>query len=377
MTSEPNADAGPEFCFLDPLNEDLPAGAWQQLCDAALDPNPFFSPAFLCPYLRHMEHRQVRLAVVREGKTGVWLLAAPVGRRRLGVALPTATVWATDYSPLGTPLMHPRAGPDAVDAFLKGAAGSGALLAIPYLPLATQTASRLRGATEARITVAAREKRSGHDAGPAGEQQLEAAFSGKRRKEMRRLLRRLGDEHATSFESVTGADVPAAFDAFLRLEVSGWKGRSGTALSSGPQSEAFARSAIANLAAGNGVRIDQLRAGDTLVAALVLIQDRGHVFSWKIAFDENRARFSPGAQIALHALRENLAMPGFKGADSLAVPGHSMIEPLWRGRVETATLLASQGAVGRLMTVLGEADLTAKRGLRRSVRAIKKRLART
>ncbi|WP_299818492.1 GNAT family N-acetyltransferase [uncultured Roseibium sp.] len=377
MTSDPTAIPEPEFCFFDPLKEDLPSEAWQQLCDDALDPNPFFSPAFLCPYLRHMEHRPVRLAVVRDGRTGVWLVAAPVGRRRLGLALPTATVWATDYSPLGTPLMHPQAGPDAVDAFLKGAAGSGALLAIPYLPLASRTASRLSASGAVRITVTAREKRSAHDAGPKGEEQLQAAFSGKRRKEMRRLLRRLGDEHETSFESVTGAGVPAAFDAFLRLEASGWKGRSGTALSSRSQTEAFAKSAIANLAGGNCVRIDQLKVGEALVAALVLIQNRGHVFSWKIAFDESRARFSPGAQIALHALRENLAMPGFKGADSLAVPGHSMIEPLWRGRVETATLLGSQGFGGRLMTFLGEADLTAKRGLRRGLRAVKKRLGRT
>ncbi|KZM50975.1 GNAT family N-acetyltransferase [Labrenzia sp. OB1] len=376
MTRDSIAPPEPEFCFFDPLNEDLPPGVWRQLCNDALDPNPFFSPAFLCPYLRHMEHRPVRLAVVRDGRTGVWLMAAPVGRRRLGLTFAAATVWATDYSPLGTPLMHPQAGPDAVAAFLKGAAGSGALLAIPYLPLASQTASHLCGTNAVRITVTAQEKRSGHDAGPKGQEQLQAAFSGKRRKEMRRLLRRLGDEHELSFESLTGQAVPAAFDAFLRLEASGWKGRSGTALSSRPQTEAFSRSAIANLAAGDGVRIDQLKVGDTLVAALVLIQDRGRVFSWKIAFDENRARFSPGAQITLHALRENLDMPGFKGADSLAVPGHSMIEPLWRGRVETATLLASLGTVGHLKAVLGDADLNAKRALRRSLRAVKKRLGR-
>ncbi|PVB61439.1 GNAT family N-acetyltransferase [Labrenzia sp. 011] len=374
MTSDPKAASGLEFRFFAPLSEDLPSGAWQQLCDAALDPNPFFSPAFLCPYLQHMGRGEVRLAVVRDAGTGAWLLAAPVGRRRLGMVLPAATVWATDYSPLGTPLMHPQAGGDAVDVFLWAAAGSGALLAIPYLPLASETAARLRGSPAVRIAVAAPEKRSGHDAGPAGEQQLQAAFSGKRRKEMRRLLRRLGDEGEIRFESLKGPDVAGAFDAFLRLEAKGWKGRSGTALASRPQTEAFARTAIANLAAVDSVRIDQLRAGDALVASLVLIQERGHVFSWKIAFDESRARFSPGAQIALQALRENLAMPGFEGADSLAIPGHSMIEPLWRGRVETGTLLAAKGPLGGLMTAAGERDLAAMRCLRRIARAVKRRL---
>ncbi|MFC6654176.1 GNAT family N-acetyltransferase [Roseibium salinum] len=303
-------------------------------------------------------------------------MAAPVARRRIGLAVPVATLWATDYSPLGTPLMHPGTDAEVVRCFFDGAAGPGGLLAIPYLPLASQTASRLTGADIGPLAIAAREKRAGHDAGAAGEAQLEAAFSGKRRKEMRRLLRRLDEDGASRFESLTESDASRGFEEFLALEASGWKGRSGTALISKPQTAAFSLEAIAGLARLGRVRIDQFWSGDRLIASLVLIEAGGQVFSWKIAFDEAYGRYSPGAQIALYTFRQNLALPGFMGADSLAVPGHSMIEPLWRGRLETGTMVLAQGAAGSLKLRLATADLAAEQALRRLARSVRQRLKR-
>lgn len=376
MTSDPNASSQLEFSFLDPLGDPLAVGDWQQLCDGSLDPNPFFGPAFLRPYLENMGGENVRLAVVRDRETGTWLMAAPVARRRLGLAVPVASVWATDYSPLGTPLTHSDADAEAVRCFFRGAAGASGLLAIPYLPLASQTASRLTGAGITPVAVAARAERAGHDAGPAGEEQLEAAFSGKRRKEMNRLVRRL-DEHGKSrFDSLTGSDVSRGFEDFLKLEASGWKGESGTALISKPQTAAFSREAIAGLAGLGHIRIDQLWSGDTLIASLVLIVTGGQVYSWKIAFDEAYGRYSPGAQIAFYTFRQNLGLSGFKGADSLAIPGHAMIEPLWRGRLEMGTMFLAEGAVGRLSLRLATADLAAERALRSMAKAAKKKLKR-
>ncbi|MFC6654177.1 hypothetical protein ACFQEX_00805 [Roseibium salinum] len=45
MISE-NVSSRLEFADLDPLGDLPAAGDWQQLCDGALDPNPFFGPAF-------------------------------------------------------------------------------------------------------------------------------------------------------------------------------------------------------------------------------------------------------------------------------------------------------------------------------------------
>jgi CelD/BcsL family acetyltransferase involved in cellulose biosynthesis len=363
-----------EVISLDPLSIDPPLlQAWRHLGASALSPNPFFGPDFLQPYLDNMEEKPVRLVAVRERQDGRWLAAAPVGRRRLGLAIPVNTVWATHYAPLGTPLIRPEADPEAIDTFLVAAA-SGGTLAIPYLPLHSQSAARLMAATAGRMTELAKGERASHGADANGKAQLAAADSGKRRKEMRRLLRRLGDHGKTRFTSLKGMDVIQGFEAFLHLEAAGWKGRSGTALLSIPETAAFSRQTIARQAEANGVRIDQLWSGSTLVAALVLFCDAGKIFSWKIAFDEAYARYSPGAQIALQALKINLASPGFRGADSLAIPGHTMIEPLWRGRLETGTLLVTFGPSGALSRAICRADLGAGQTLRQVARALKRRL---
>ncbi len=373
MTHEPDS-ARLEAVTLDPLREEAQAPAWQALCDIAIDPNPFFSPSFLCPYLEAMHEKPVRLAVVRSRDTGDWLAAAPVGARRVGLVMPQNVTWATDYSPLGIPLVHPQAGQAAVRRFIETAARPGNALAIPYLPLSSQTAERLQEAVPGCSEVVSRHDRAGHDAGAAGAAQLEAAFSGKRRKEMRRLLRRLAEHGETRFESLTGAQSVEGFEAFLKLEASGWKGSTGTALLSRTPTADFSRRAIARFADRDGLRIDNLWAGDCLVASLVLIIDRGHAFAWKIAFDETFAKYSPGAQIALEALRLNLEMPGFVQADSLAIPGHSMIEPLWRGRLDMGTLLIGLGPLGGLKRRLCRADIDAGSKLREAARALRKRI---
>jgi len=359
---------------LDPLASGLPLDDWQGVSDASIDPNPFFSPAFLRPFLQEMGSRSVRLIAVRNVETGTWMVAAPVGRRRLGLAVPVGAVWATEYSPLGTPLLHPEAGPDAIGLFLKAAAGGVKTLAVPYLPLASETARRLMETRFGRIAVTARTHRACHEGGAKGAEQLEAAFSGKRRKEMRRLLRRLGDHGETRFESLTGADASQGFEAFLDLEAAGWKGQAGTALKSRSETASFARQAIANIAGKNNLRIDRLWAGDKLVAALILFLEGGHAFAWKIAYDEDYARYSPGAQLVLETFRKNLELPGFKQADSLAVPGHSMIEPLWRGRLETATLLVAFGRAAGVSEAVCLADLAAEGRVRNAARTLKARL---
>ncbi len=375
MTNDPTAKPPFEVLHLDPLGRDVPSGKWQQLCEAALDPNPFFSPGFLKPYLENMSGQTVGLVVVNDREQDRWLMAAPIGRRRLGLGVPVRSSWATEYAPLGAPLLHPDASADAVSLFLRAAGSVGGVLAFPYLPLQSQTAEMLTRSAPGQIAVAARATRAAHGAGAAGEAQLQTAFSGKRRKEMRRLLRRLGDQGETRFVSLAGADAIQGFESFLHLEAGGWKGRSGTALLSLPETAVFSRSAIARMALRNGVRIEQLWAGKTLVASLVLFQENGSVFSWKIAFDEAFARYSPGAQIALQAFRDNLQVAGFKGADSLAIPGHTMIEPLWRGRLETGTLLVSSGLKSGPLLALCRADLALERQLRTVVRTLKKRLA--
>lgn len=364
-----------DMVAIDPLSDSVDLAAWQALAKGASDANPFFGPQFLIPFVRHLGPRGLKLAVVFNRTLGNWLIAAPVGRRRIGQCVPAATVWATEYAPLGTPLMDRAAPPEAVDLFLKALttiAGTP-LVAVPYLPLDSTSAAQFltvdRGWT---WTLARQASRAAHDAGAKGEAQFAAAFSGKRRKELTRLMRRLEEQGEVSLTRISGPKAAGVFEQFLELEAAGWKGRSGTALACQAQTAAFARQMIATRAATDGVLIDRLTVSGRPVAMLVLLREAGRIFSWKIAFDETFARYSPGAQIALFAMKQNLADPDISGADSLAVPGHPMIGPLWRGTVDTATLLQARSPAGRALLKAGEVDVNLAQSARGFARKLLK-----
>lgn len=360
-----------EVLWLDPLAPETPLDQWQDLANNSVDPNPFFTPEFLQPFLQAFPAATVRLLVIRAKSSQDWRMAAPIGRRRAGLAVPIKTTWTSYYAPLGAPLLRDTGGPDDVAAFVRAGAGSANLMAMPFLPCSSRVALLAEEITGWESRWAEKLSRAGHSFGELGEIQYKTAMSGKRRKEMRRQLRRLEDHGPIRIAHLMGEEAIEGFEEFLKLEAEGWKGRAGTALSSDPETALFSRNVIKNRSFNNGVRIDQLWAGDTLIASLILFIEGAHVFSWKIAFNETFARMSPGAQIAAISMKQNLQSPGFLAADSLAVPGHSMIEPLWRDRVDIGTLVLSKGPLGSSLASLTAVDLKLERSLRSKAKALK------
>lgn len=359
---------------VDPVNPSGHLEAWQALADRAIDPNPFFGPKFLIPFLSNMGEGNVRLCAIKSAETGQWLMAAPMGRHRLGFSIPAVTSWATEYGPLGTPLLDPKAPAGTVESFLELATTAIGLplAAFPFLPLECATAAALQVASW-RPREAHQEERAAHASGPEGEQQFVKANSKKRRKELSRLRRRLAEEGEVCLESAHGDAVPPLFETFLELEASGWKGKKKTALLDHPETARFARQMIAERAHSDGVRIDSISVAGKAIGMLVLLIQGNRAFSWKIAYDEAYSRFSPGSQVALYALAQNLRNPHLNGADSLAVPGHEMIEPLWRGRLRYATLLCASSIPGRLLQMAGAFDLSLERDLHSFARKLLRR----
>lgn len=360
---------------VDPVRPEQYLKPWRDLCDAAVDPNPFFAPDFLTPFLEQMGQGRVDLCVVFRKDTGAWVMAAPVGRRRLGLAVPATTSWATEYSPLGIPLLHAAAPSGTVDAFLELCVQTVGcpLAAFPYLPLDTVTAKALKTSASWSSREVREEHRASHDAGSEGEMQFSEAFSGKRRKELPRQVRRLAEQGEVRLESFRGDDIPQVFEIFLQLEASGWKGKNETAMLNIPAAAEFARKMIVARAQNDGVRVDCFSLNGKPIALLIVLVEKNRAFSWKIAFDEDYARYSPGAQVTLYALERNLGDKTLDGGDSLAVPGHKMIEPLWRGRLRYATLLSSSSATGRVMRMAAHLDLSVEQDLRRVARKLLKR----
>ena len=160
------------------------------------------------------------------------------------------------------------------------------------------------------------------------------------------------------------------------LEASGWKGARGTALAQNDGDASFIRRATAALAATGQCEIITLRAGDTPVAAGIVLRHQDRAFFFKIGVDERFAKFSPGVQLTLDLTRHLCADPAIASADSTASPDHPMINPIWRGRFAIGDVLIPLRRRDPVVAMI-HAALTLRRlarePARRAVQFIRKR----
>ena len=82
-----------------------------------------------------------------------------------------------------------------------------------------------------------------------------------------------------------------------------------------------------------------LRAGETPVAAAIVLRHQDRAFYFKLGVDERFAKFSPGVQLTLELTRHLCADPAIRLVNSTANPDHPMINPIWRGRLAIGDVL--------------------------------------
>ena len=82
-----------------------------------------------------------------------------------------------------------------------------------------------------------------------------------------------------------------------------------------------------------------LHAGDTPVAAAIVLRHQDRAFYFKLGIDERFAKFSPGVQLTLDLTRHLCADAVLATANSTASADHPMINPIWRGRLKIGDVL--------------------------------------
>jgi hypothetical protein len=100
---------------------------------------------------------------------------------------------------------------------------------------------------------------------------------------------------------------------------------------------------VTDLAATGQARIERLAIGERTIAAALTLRSGSAGWFWKIAYDQDAARASPGVQLALELTRSLLAELSLAQVDSCAVPDHPMIDHLWRERLELSDHLIAVG----------------------------------
>jgi CelD/BcsL family acetyltransferase involved in cellulose biosynthesis len=337
---------------------------WADLASRAVDDNAFFHPDFVIPAVAATGDA-VSIAGITD-PIGRLDAVAPFTRTRLGRIAPAVRLWAHKYAPLGAPLVAAGALDAGVAALVEGLApeGSGRSVIVPDLPIDSsiaralvrlaQTSGRPLSFLDAHERAMLKRSEAGAD--------LRAGLAGRRRKELGRQMRRMEEIGAVSLVSMTKPEgVRAGFEEFLALEKAGWKGREGSALASSPGTAAFGRTVIG--ARPGGARIDMIRVGARPVAIVVTLIAGATAWTWKIAYDEPFARFSPGAQLMLEAPARIFADRRVQRIDSCAVADHPMIDRLWPERLPIATLVlgpSGGGALHKLGLAAARAEIAAR-----------------
>ncbi|MFM6828974.1 MAG: GNAT family N-acetyltransferase [Novosphingobium sp.] len=328
--------------------------AWQELALRAAEPNPFFEPWYLMPALRaHGYDAKVSLFVLE--RDGEWLGLLPISRqtRYYGKPIPNLSGWMHANCFLGAPLVaqgYEQAFWQALLTWADGTAKTALFLHLAQVPLEGVLASALRDVLRETGRVGGivhREERALLASHLSPEDYLEASMSGKKRKELRRQANRLAEEGELGFERRQDArGIGEWTDAFLALEHAGWKGTAGSSLESAPATATLFRDGVAGAAAAGRLERLMLTLDGRPIAMLVNFLTAPGAFSYKTAFDETYARFSPGVLLQ----RENLTLlerPGIDWCDSCAAADHPMIDHIWRERRAVGALSIAIGGTFR------------------------------
>lgn len=156
--------------------------------------------------------------------------------------------------------------------------------------------------------------------------------SGSTRKKLRQdwnRLSALGKLEMINERAVEATRV--AFEEFLDLEKRSWKGERGTAILCSERDTEFTRRLIGDLAAEGNASVAVLRLDGRTIAAQVLLYCGTTAYTWKIAFDGEFAKYSPGVLVVDKMTEQLFATTDVQAIDSCSAQDSFMAQ-IWTGR---------------------------------------------
>lgn len=321
------------------------------LSSRTIEPNIFFNARFLAPAMPRLEDREVRFMVMRdenEIRSRLrFVMPYTVERPGLPLSSPVIRAWATPFGPQGTPLID-HDDPvgvveDLFDILARDHIKMPEVLVLPEMRADGAVAKLIRSVVVGRqlpVVSIEQKARPFLESNLDGETYVREALGAHHRRNYSRLWRRLAEKGELVHRIArTPDEVRFAFEHFLTLEASGWKGRRGTAMAVDRFRAAFAREAVNNLAERDCVRIHTLELDGRVIAILIVFTVSGEAWTWKTAYDETLAAYSPGMLLMIEVVKNHLEDPNITRTDSCAVPDHPVMSRLFKERETIETLV--------------------------------------
>lgn len=337
---------------------------WEALARSAAEPNVFYAPWALLPALRHLagDKRFALLFVIRPGGPGLgdrpvldgfFPLLEPTGCALQPLTM--ARMFRHRYCFSVAPLVRQGYEPAVMCAFLRWLRGhhrqhsllllrdapaDGPLAAALRAALADEGLHFYEGAQRSRALIAPWDD---------AERYLEQAVSGKRRKEYRRLSRRLAELGDLRLRVLQphGEDLEAWLAAFIALESKGWKGQSRSAIGCRTECRHYFEEVARAAYARGQLRMLELSLDGRPLAMLCDFLAPPGAFAFKVAFDEEYAQYSPGALLEIECIRllHEMKAQGVQWMDSCAAPENALSNRLWLERKSLCTFVLSSGTL--------------------------------
>ncbi len=326
---------------------------WEYLANHCLEPNIFYSPAFLMALRNHLlPHQKITILATwrRTDRMLPQLIGLfPFTSHNFIWGRPAKLLRALvhPYITSSTPLVHRDYAEQSVIQFLDELEVNKQYKAVNMAFMPTEGAffGLLNHEIQFRdraVTILDSYQRAALSSTLDGKGYL-AAMRKSRSKDLgkrQRQLEKLGN--VTHFCLSKPEELDEALGIFLDLEASGWKGRKRTALKSSPQGCAFAQDAL-RLSKGNiSCRYDFMAVDGKIIAATLTLIHDNIAWVYKSAYDENYARYAPSIQAYAALTKKLLADDGIVLADSSSLPGN-VIESLWQERCTISDILFATG----------------------------------
>jgi Protein involved in cellulose biosynthesis (CelD) len=321
------------------------------LTNRALEPNVFFSGRFLAPAMPRLEDRVVRLMLIRDedARRSRMRLLMPFSIEKPGFSVGPSIIraWANPFGPLGTPLVDAEDAAETLDTMLEGLSQAALalpdILVLPDMRLEGPVTSLLRAVAIARglpVTETDLVERPMLESTLEADEYLAHAISKNHRRDMARQWRRLSELGDVAYTVARQPEeVRLQLEEFLTLEASGWKGKRRSAMVADRYRAAFAREAINSLAEIDAVRIHALTLNGETIASMIVFLASGDAYTWKTAYDEGYAKYSPGKLLMDRLTEWHLDDVNIRRTDSCAVPDHPVMSRFWTERCAMGTLV--------------------------------------
>ena len=313
--------------------------SWDALAACASEPNPFNESWYLLAALRAFDPQgTVKLLRFEADGELAGLLPLHMPGKYYRWPVPHLAGWVHANCFLGAPLIARGLEPEfwrALFAWADGNAARGLFLHLAQMPLTGPVSAALQEVLHEQgrhAAVVHREDRAMLASDLSPESYFEASLSTKKRKELRRQYNRLSELGQVAMaRTMSDAGLTRWIEDFLALEHSGWKGTNGSAIASHQTTTRMFKEALFGAATQGRLERLTLTLDDEPIAMLANFITAPGAFSYKTAFDERYARYSPGVLVQ----RENLALldnPAVAWCDSCAAADHPMIDHIWRER---------------------------------------------